>query len=182
MEEPPKHPEVATIFTRLLLELGLSGNQLAKALNTSQQVISGYTSGRTNPGREMLAAIIRRYPAINAAWLATGEGEPFPVGRYNEKPHLALTPAPDFTTAAGTQEAVVTLLLKEQLAEAREQARADRALIAWLQGELGKLPGSADAAAPASAPAPRPRPIGFVPARIAARFEAYVQARQPVLV
>jgi hypothetical protein len=30
MEDPPRHPEVAAIFTRLLAELGLSGNQLAK--------------------------------------------------------------------------------------------------------------------------------------------------------
>ena len=101
MEDLPKHPEVAMIFARLLAELGISGNQLAKALNTSQQVISGYASGRTNPGREMIAAIIQRYPAINAAWLVTGQGEPFPEGRYNQKPRAA-EPAADYTSANST--------------------------------------------------------------------------------
>ena len=163
MDDPVKHPEVAAIFTRLLTELRLSGNQLARALNTSQQVISGYASGRTNPGREMIAAIIARYPAISAAWLVTGIGEPFPAGRFNEKPApRAAEPAADYTTGAGTIDATVNLLLKEQLSEARERAAADRALIAWLQGELGKSPGSSDAAGPLYAPAPAPAPtVGF---------------------
>jgi transcriptional regulator with XRE-family HTH domain len=88
--EELKHPDVAAIFERLLRELGISGNQLAVALGTSQQAISNYTSGRNKPGREIMAAIVQRYPAINAAWLLTGEGDPFPEGRYNEKPATSL--------------------------------------------------------------------------------------------
>ena len=144
MEDPPKHPEVAAIFARLLAELGLSGNQLAKSLNTSQQVISGYASGRTNPGREMLAAIIRRYPAINAAWLATGEGEPFPAGRFNEKPTLtpaatSALPTPGLTSGAATVAEAENILLRQQ----NEHLLGENARL-W--DMLGKSPGSSDAA------------------------------------
>lgn len=134
METSPKHPEVALIFTRLLSELRLSGSQLAKSLQTSQQVINGYTSGRTSPGREMFAAIIRRYPAINAAWLATGAGEPFPTGRFNEKP----APPPDEPTppAAPAAAAVIAPLagdvldkLLNQINSAAQQHREELAAL-----------------------------------------------------
>lgn len=92
MDPTPKHPDVAAMFSRLLQELGISGNQLAVALGTSQQAISNYTSGRNKPGREMLAAISKQYPAIDALWLITGEGDPFPNGRYNEKRTAQLPP------------------------------------------------------------------------------------------
>lgn len=159
MEDPPKHPEVAIIFTRLLSELGLSGNQLAKALNTSQQVISGYASGRTNPGREMIAAIIRRYPAINAAWLATGEGEPFPAGRYNQAPRPAPEPTPGLTSGAATVAEAENVLLRERLLD-------KQAIITLLSAEVtelrGKSSGSSDAAGRLHLPAPAPLPIvGF---------------------
>ena len=163
-------------FRQLRDSRQLSVVDFAKLAGIKPSAVYGLESGANKPSLETVATLRQSFAGLNTEWLQFGEGEMF------SRVLAPLTPAPDFTTAAGTQEAVVTLLLKEQLAEAREQARADRALIAWLQGELGKLPGSADAAAPASAPAPRPRPIGFVPARIAARFEAYVQARQPVLV
>ena len=153
MDDPVKHPEVAAIFTRLLAELGLSGNQLARALGTSQQVISGYASGRTNPGREMIACIIDRYPAISAAWLVTGIGDPFPAGRFNERPAPAPEPAPDYTSAEGTGLAAVNIILKEQIADLRKQNQQ-------LLDMLGKSPGSSDAAGP-FAPTP-PRPVaGF---------------------
>lgn len=98
MEAPPKHPDVAEQFGALLRALAISGNQLAVALGTSQQAISNYTSGRNKPGREILATIAKKYPAISLSWLLTGEGEPFPNGRYNEKP------APTSTKEETTQE------------------------------------------------------------------------------
>ena len=162
---------------------GISLTEMFRATGVKVTTLSTAESpGASNPSYDTITKVLAAYPDLSPDWLLMGAGAMLRDGRALTPAPRAAEPAPDFTTAAGTQEAVVTLLLKEQLAEAREQARADRALIAWLQGELGKLPGSADAAAPASAPAPRPRPIGFVPARIAARFEAYVQARQPVLV
>lgn len=87
MEDEPKHPDVAAIFTRLLSELRLSPTQFAKSLEpqTTQQTIQTYTSGKRAPGSKLLASIIKKYPAINAVWLMTGEGEPFPNGRFGKK-------------------------------------------------------------------------------------------------
>jgi len=85
MEEPPKHPDVARIFTRLLESVGLNARQFAQKIGSTPQAISNYMVGRNEPGRKMLAQIIEAYPNIDAAWLTTGEGEPFPNGRHNEK-------------------------------------------------------------------------------------------------
>jgi hypothetical protein len=97
MEAPIKHPKTAAMFTALLAALDISASKLAKAISQpgedySQQVISNYVSGKFKPGQEVLAAIARRYPAINANWLLTGEGEIFPGGRYNEKAADQLPP------------------------------------------------------------------------------------------
>ena len=146
MDEPPKHPAVAAIFTRLLSELGLSGNQLARTLGTSQQVISGYASGRTSPGREMIAGIIRRYPAISAAWLATGEGEPFPAGRFNEKPAGPPdepTPTPPAAPAAAAGLPFSGEVLDRLLTQINTQAQQHREELLLLKkehkAELNKL-------------------------------------------
>ena len=80
MEEPPKHPAVAALFSQLLTATGLNAAGLAKKLDITPQAISNYVVGRNEPGRKMMAAIIKAFPAINAVWLATGEGEPFPNG------------------------------------------------------------------------------------------------------
>ena len=136
METTPKHPEVALIFTRLLAELRLSGSQLAKSLQTSQQVINGYTSGRTSPGREMFAAIIRRYPAINAAWLATGAGEPFPTGRFNEKPAPdEPTPTPPAAPAAAAGLPFSGDVLDKLLNQINSAAQQHREELATLKKE-----------------------------------------------
>lgn len=97
MEAPPKHPKTAEMFTALLAALDISASKLAKAISQpgeeySQQVISNYVAGKFKPGQEVLGAISRRYPAIDAKWLLTGEGHPFPTGRYNEKPADQLPP------------------------------------------------------------------------------------------
>jgi hypothetical protein len=80
MEEPPKHPGVAAMFSELLTKTGLNAAGLAKKLGITPQAVSNYIVGRNEPGRKMIAAIIKAFPAVNAVWLATGEGEPFPNG------------------------------------------------------------------------------------------------------
>ncbi|MGI4873155.1 MAG: helix-turn-helix domain-containing protein [Janthinobacterium lividum] len=169
MEALPKHPDVAEQFAALLRELGISGNQLAIALGTSQQAISNYTSGRNKPGREILASISKKYPAINLSWLLTGEGEPFPKGRYNEKPTPTTSPVPTdpepkpvgLTSGAATVEEATTLIrLAESEATNRQlQKRIEEkdAEISWLRGK--SLPSSDAAGLPDY---PRPAPItGF---------------------
>lgn len=86
MEELPKHPDVARIFTRLLDSVGLNAAQFARKIGSTPQAISNYMVGRNEPGRKMLAQIIAAYPTIDAAWLASGKGEPFPAGVYNQLP------------------------------------------------------------------------------------------------
>lgn len=81
MEEPPKHPDVARIFTQLLDTLGMNAAQFARKIGSTPQAVSNYMVGRNEPGRKMLALIIEAYPNIDAAWLASGKGEPFPNGR-----------------------------------------------------------------------------------------------------
>lgn len=91
MEVPPKHPRVAKIFADLLAALDITATKLARDISRpdeeyKQQTISNYVAGKFLPGQEILAAIARQYPAIDTKWLLFGEGEPFPNGRYNEKP------------------------------------------------------------------------------------------------
>lgn len=181
MEDPPKYSEVAVIFGRLLSELGLSGNQLAKSLGTSQQVVSGYTSGRRNPGREMIAAIIKRYPAINAVWLVTGQGDPFPGGVFNQKPVLAPVA---LTSGAATIEAATSVMLQEQMqlriTERNTVIERQQQEIERLWDMLGKSPGSSDAAGyflPPPAPLPHVPVTGFV-LSVQTRRKGRVSARK----
>jgi transcriptional regulator with XRE-family HTH domain len=75
MDTHPKHPDVAEMFDKILTELGLSGNQLAAALGTSQQVISNYATGRNKPSVEILANLAQKFTRLNPEWLLTGRGE-----------------------------------------------------------------------------------------------------------
>lgn len=108
MEEPPKHPAVAALFAELLTATKLNAAGLAKKLGITPQAISNYIVGRNEPGRKMMAAIIKAFPAINAVWLATGEGQPFPNGVHGEKrpaPASAAPPAPSVETEPDTTPA-----------------------------------------------------------------------------
>ena len=142
---------------------GISLTEMFRATGVKVTTLStAESAGGSNPSYDTITKVLAAYPDLSPDWLLMGAGAMLRDGRVLAPAPRAAEPAPDFTTAAGTQEAVVTLLLKEQLAEAREQARADRALIAWLQGELGKLPGSSDAVGHAHTPAPAPLPtVGF---------------------
>ena len=93
MEEPPKHPAVAALFSQLLAATNLNAAGLAKKLDITPQAISNYVVGRNEPGRKMMAAIIKAFPTINAIWLATGEGEPFPNGVHG-RPAAPGAPTP----------------------------------------------------------------------------------------
>jgi plasmid maintenance system antidote protein VapI len=159
MEEPPKHPAVAALFAELLAATSLNAAGLAKKLDITPQAISNYVVGRNEPGRKMMAAIIKAFPAINAVWLATGEGVPFPNGVHNEKveqpykEHLrkaaalsaemtksneaATLPAsePATTGPSSNIETVATaenILLREQVAE----LKADKARLLQDNGVL----------------------------------------------
>lgn len=174
MEEPPKHPDVARIFTRLLESVGLNAAQFARKIGSTPQAISNYMVGRNEPGRKMLAQIIEAYPNIDAAWLATGEGEPFPTGRVlaHAKPsgearataHPTVQPTDkELTSGTATgpymydedpvvQQLLIRLAEKDRIIE-RQQEDID----AW-RDAFRKPQASAYAAAPAE---PRQEITGF---------------------
>jgi plasmid maintenance system antidote protein VapI len=163
MEEPPKHPAVAALFAELLAATNLNAAGLAKKLDITPQAVSNYVVGRNEPGRKMMAAIIKAFPAINAVWLATGEGEPFPNGVHNEKAEPAYKTnlrqaaalidkiaAPSTPVAAEPEPARFTTQ-RETVAEAenillRERIADKDVIIEMLRAELGKSNDSPDAA------------------------------------
>ena len=161
MEENPKHPDVARIFTQLLDTLDMNAAQFARKIGSTPQAVSNYMVGRNEPGRKMLALIIEAYPNIDAAWLATGAGEPFPNGRVRAqlpppvpseaRPLLRPGQRPATTVMAVlpfTSEEVA-VMHTELLAARRELATANQTIERlWGQNtELLKKPGaSADTA------------------------------------
>lgn len=164
MEEPPKHPDVARIFTQLLDAVGMNAAQFARKIGSTPQAVSNYMVGRNEPGRKMLALIIEAYPNIDASWLATGMGEPFPNGKFSQlppavpseaKPHREGFPATPGTATPKEADFVGRVIrdLEKQIAD--YQARE-----AWYQEMLKKPLASADAAAFMTAVPSMPR-IGF---------------------
>jgi len=163
MEEQPKHPDVAAMFNQLLDVLDLNAAQFAKRIGSAPQVISNYMRGSNEPGRKVLALIIKAYPNIDAAWLATGEGNPFPDGRFptrpmpvpNELKEVAAQQHAQSLTPAQQLHAESETLLKLAVAEANlEQTRKQLAdkdklidrLWNMIPQKLGKLMSSLEAA------------------------------------
>ena len=154
----PQPLTAAERVARLIEKLGISSYQFGKETGLSHQTISNVLTGKNRPSLDTLEAIAARYPDT-AVWLLTGTGETrtgIMPKAGESRPTAPAEPAADYTSGAGTIDATVNLLLKEQLKEARERATADRALIAWLQVELGKSPGSSDAAGSYAAFPPTP--------------------------
>lgn len=68
---------MASISERLTaLVQATAGTQKAFAAKTGllQSAISSYATGRSAPGSEALAAVIKAFPNVNVRWLLTGEG------------------------------------------------------------------------------------------------------------
>jgi transcriptional regulator with XRE-family HTH domain len=127
MEELSKHPDVARIFTRLLESVGLNAAQFARKIGSTPQAISNYMVGRNEPGRKMLAQIIEAFPRIDAAWLATGEGEPFPEGRHLSLANVAEEPTARYAPAAPVADPALAVQLVAELADCQKQNRLDLA-------------------------------------------------------
>lgn len=94
-----------------------STSDFAKKIGISHQAASNYIKGKQQPTLEVIAKISQAFSAISADWLLTGEGPMLKDG----------TPAePKAPQSAGTSSEELKLriqneLLKEQLAEAREE-------------------------------------------------------------
>jgi transcriptional regulator with XRE-family HTH domain len=59
----------------IISHLGISQTAFAKSLGTTTSRITNITQGRNKPDSQLLAAVVKTYPAIDATWLLTGEGD-----------------------------------------------------------------------------------------------------------
>lgn len=58
----------------LVQDSGLSKMDFAQLTGVSQGVMSHISSGRNNPGTELLIQVLEKFPKINAEWLLLGKG------------------------------------------------------------------------------------------------------------
>ena len=94
--------------------------------------------GSSNPSYDTITKALQAFPDLSPDWLLLGTGPMLRDGRaLTQAPRPE--PAPDYTSAAGTIDATVNILLKEQIADLRKQNQQ-------LLDMLGKSPGSSDAA------------------------------------
>jgi len=75
-------------FTRLLKELKINANQLAKELNISQPTIAKTLSGATLPSSKLFVPLLEKYPNVNLNWLISGKGEMFILENPVDKDYL----------------------------------------------------------------------------------------------
>lgn len=64
-------------FTKLLKELKVNANQLARELDISQPTIAKTLSGATLPSSKLFIPLLEKYPQVNLNWLISGKGEMF---------------------------------------------------------------------------------------------------------
>jgi transcriptional regulator with XRE-family HTH domain len=64
-------------FKKLVEELKINANQLAKELDVTRPTITRIINGTNEPSAKILAPLLRKYPAVNIKWLLIGEGEMF---------------------------------------------------------------------------------------------------------
>lgn len=61
----------------LMKKLNLTQVQIAEIGDVTRQNISNIINNRSNPSADLMSKLLVTYPAINARWLLTGEGEMF---------------------------------------------------------------------------------------------------------
>lgn len=61
----------------------------AEKLGVSREAVRLMYKGRSTPGGDTLAAIIRAYPRVNPTWLLTGKGSPERPPKDHGDPYLA---------------------------------------------------------------------------------------------
>ncbi|WP_213279369.1 hypothetical protein [Chryseobacterium indologenes] len=69
-------PEVNARFMQVLSYYEYSGYRIAKEVEIfSEAKISHIKNGRNEPGLDLIAALLEKFPEINARWLILGKGE-----------------------------------------------------------------------------------------------------------
>ncbi|WP_288446164.1 hypothetical protein [uncultured Chryseobacterium sp.] len=69
-------PEVNARFMEVLSHYKYSGYKSSKEVEgISQAKISHVRSGRNKPGLDLITALLKKFPDVNARWLIVGEGK-----------------------------------------------------------------------------------------------------------
>ncbi|MCR5352571.1 MAG: helix-turn-helix transcriptional regulator [Bacteroidales bacterium] len=64
----------------------ISQAQFAETLGVARASISHILSGRNKPGFDFLESLVRHYPAVNFAWLMTGQGKMYDNAKSATEP------------------------------------------------------------------------------------------------
>ena len=67
--------EINARINLLIEKLGFNKSSFALKIGVSQPIITHITTGRNNPGLEVIQKILTNCPEVNADWLILGEGE-----------------------------------------------------------------------------------------------------------
>lgn len=69
-------PEVNARFMQVLSYYKYSGYKISKEVDIfSEAKISHIKNGRNEPGLDLIAALLEKFPDVNARWLVLGKGE-----------------------------------------------------------------------------------------------------------
>lgn len=69
-------PEINSRFLKAFESKGYSGYKLSKEVKIiSESKLTHIRSGRNEPSRELINALIQKFPDININWILTGDGD-----------------------------------------------------------------------------------------------------------
>lgn len=169
----PKYPEIGARLGQFIAESGEpNARQFALRAGLTAQVIAHLLGGNSMPSGETLTALSTTYRTFDSDWLLTGRRKATVTQSAVVAP--APKPAPSYGAAlVGEAETLAKLGRAEVLVEQLSARLAEKdGEIKFLRGELGKSPGSSDAAGPFGEPA------HVYPPRVpVAGFELAVQRR-----
>lgn len=160
---------------RFLLEVwGLTQEELGALAGLKRGTVGTIVNGKTTPDVEALVALKKSKPALNWDWLLAGEGEPFRDGRPLGPLPGSPPPGRDYTSNVAMQQTLYIELLKEQVADLKDDKHR---LIVENEQLRGKSWDSSDAAGYVSSGSLSTRSIGFLPGanRVANQWLAYVR-------
>src|SRR5690554_3661175 len=78
-------PEINSRFLKAFESKGYSGYKLSKEVKIiSESKLTHIRSGRNEPSRELINALVQKFPDININWILTGEGQMLKVSSKTE--------------------------------------------------------------------------------------------------
>lgn len=77
--------EINLRISQLIDKLGYNKSSFAAKIGVSQPIITHITSGRNNPGLEVIQKILTNCPEVNPEWLILDRGEMIVNNQLNKK-------------------------------------------------------------------------------------------------